>query len=56
MTKVIFWLAAVVALLAGMIRGVGPGGSVGFVIWLAAIVAALIMVRRSWPDREGAGE
>lgn len=44
MPKLIFWLAAVVAVLGAMIRGV-PGG----LVWLAALVAALIMVRRSWP-------
>jgi len=48
-TKLIFWLAALVAVLAAMVNAVPgvPGG----VFWLAAVVAALIMVRRSWPKR-----
>lgn len=49
MTKLIFWLAALVAVLAAMVNAIPgiPGG----VFWLAAVVAALIMVRRSWPTR-----
>ena len=56
MTKLIFWLAAVVAILGAMVRDVGPGGSLGFMIWLAALIAALIMVRRSWPDTGGGAD
>lgn len=44
MTKAILWLAAAVAVLGAMVTGRASG-----LIWLAAVVAALIMVRRSWP-------
>lgn len=51
MTKLIFWLAALVAVLAAMVNVIPgvPGG----LFWLAAVVAALIMVRRSWPKTDG---
>lgn len=45
MTRVIFWLAAAVAVLGAMVTGT-PGG----LVWLVALLAALIMVRRSWPS------
>ncbi len=51
MTRLIFWLAAAVALLGAMVTGRSGG-----LIWLAALVAALIMVRRSWPKKPEAGE
>ena len=44
--KAIFWLAATVALLSGMVSG-----TLGSKFWLAAVVAGLIMVRRSWPKK-----
>jgi len=51
MTKVIFWLAAIVALLSGMVSG-----ALGSRLWLAAVVAGLIMVRRSWPKKPAESE
>lgn len=47
-TRVIFWLAAAVAVLGAMLTG-APGG----LVWLVALLAALIMVRRSWPKKAG---
>ena len=47
-TRVIFWLAAAVAILGAMVSGV-PGG----LVWAVALLAALIMVRRSWPKGSG---
>lgn len=47
--RAIFWLAATVAVLGAMVTGV-PGG----LIWAVALLAALIMVRRSWPKPDGA--
>jgi len=44
--KAIFWLAASVALLSGMVSG-----ALGSKMWLVAVVAGLIMVRRSWPKK-----
>ena len=46
MVKTIIWLAAIVALLSGMV-----GGALGSKLWLVAIVAGIIMVRRSWPKK-----
>ncbi len=43
MKKAIYLSAAVVSLLGAMIQG-WPGG----LIWLVGLIAALIMVRRSW--------
>jgi len=51
MAKVIFWLAAVLALLSGMVSG-----ALGSKLWLAAVVAGLIMVRRSWPRKSTSSE
>jgi len=48
-TRAIFWLAATVAILGAMVTGV-PGG----LVWAVALLAALIMVRRSWPKPDGA--
>jgi len=48
-TRAIFWLAATVAVLGAMVTGV-PGG----LVWAVALLAALIMVRRSWPKADGA--
>lgn len=47
MKRAIFGLAALVALLGAMTSG-WPGA----LIWWAGVLAALIMVRRSWPKRE----
>ncbi len=46
MTKVIIWLAVSVAVLSGMVNG-----ALGSKMWLVAVVAGLIMVRRSWPKK-----
>lgn len=46
MKKAIFLLAALVALLGAMTSG-WPGG----LIWWVAVIAALIMVRRSWQKK-----
>ena len=48
-TRVIFWLAATVAILGAMVPGV-PGA----LVWGAAVLAALIMVWRFWPKTGGA--
>lgn len=45
MKKAIYLSAAVVSLLGAMIQG-WPGGA----IWLVGLIAALIMVRRSWRE------
>jgi hypothetical protein len=45
-TRVILWLAAAVAVLGAMVTGIGRSGGL---VWLVALLAALIMVRRSWP-------
>jgi hypothetical protein len=47
--RLIFWLAATVAVLGAMVNAVPgvPGG----LVWLVALLAALIMVRRSWPAK-----
>lgn len=50
MKSTIFLLAALVALLGAMTSG-WPGS----LIWWVGVLAALIMVRRSWP-KKGAGE
>jgi len=47
--RAIFWLAATVAVLGAMVTGV-PGG----LVWAVALLAALIMVRRSWPKPDSA--
>ena len=47
LTRVILWLAAAVAILGAMVTGI-PGG----LVWAAALLAALIMVRRSWPRND----
>lgn len=46
MTKAIIWLAAVLALLSGMVSG-----ALGSRLWIVAVLAGLIMVRRSWPKK-----
>jgi len=45
-TRAIFWLAAAVAVLGAMLTGARGG-----LVWLVALLAALIMVRRSWPKK-----
>ena len=48
MTRVILILAAAVAVLGAMVTGVGkPGG----LVWMVALLAALIMLRRTWPKK-----
>ena len=47
MKKAIFLLAALVALLGALTVG-WQGG----LVWLVAVLAALIMVRRSWGKKE----
>lgn len=47
MKKAIFLLAALVALLGALTAG-WPGGA----IWFVAILAGLIMVRKSWQKSE----
>ena len=47
MTRAIFWLAAAVAVLGAMLTGARGG-----LVWLVALLAALIMVRRSWPKKQ----
>lgn len=44
MTRAILWLAAAVAILGAMVSGRAGG-----LVWGVALLAALIMVRRSWP-------
>lgn len=51
MVKAIIWLAAIVALLSGMVSG-----ALGSKLWLIAVVAAIIMVRRSWPKKKPAAD
>jgi hypothetical protein len=44
-TRVILILAAAVAVLGAMVTGLGkPGG----LVWMVALLAALIMLRRTW--------
>jgi hypothetical protein len=46
-TRVILILAAAVAVLGAMVTGLGkPGG----LVWMVALLAALIMLRRTWPQ------
>ncbi len=48
MTRVILILAAAVAVLGAMVTGLGkPGG----LVWMVALLAALIMLRRTWPQK-----
>lgn len=47
MRKAIFLIAALVALLGALTAG-WPGGA----IWFVAILAGLIMVRKSWQHEE----
>jgi len=47
MKKAIFLLAALVALLGALTVG-WQGG----LVWLVAVLAALIMVRKSWSKKE----
>jgi hypothetical protein len=47
MNKAIFLLAALVALLGALTAG-WPGGA----IWFVAVLAGLIMVRKSWRKEE----
>jgi len=47
-TRVILILAAAVAVLGAMVTGLGkPGG----LVWMVALLAALIMLRRTWPQK-----
>ena len=50
MTRIILILAAIVAVLGAMVNGLGSRGGL---VWLVALLAALIMLRRTWPKDNG---